>query len=137
MLENLGQRVADVGGFSRNASTRGRLAEERDKTWLNLSRRDLSCTQRKTDQTDQSGLGSNETSYLMHGFTLCLAPKRVSRVLNFQKVPQHLFVSFYLPVLNRLAKLSEVLRWSTLMAKRSTATSLLGTTTGRSTTRSR
>ena len=110
MQENLGQRVADVGDSSRDGSTRGKLAEECDKTWLNLSRRDLSCTQRKTDQTDQSGLGSNETSYLMHGFTLCLAPKRVSRVLNFQKVPQHLFVSLHLPVLNRLAKLSEVLR---------------------------
>ena len=52
MQENLGQRVADVGDSSRDGSTRGKLAEERDKTWLNLSRRDLSCTQRKTDQTD-------------------------------------------------------------------------------------
>ena len=137
MQENLGQRVADVGGSSRDGSTRGKLAEERDKTWLNLSRRDLSCTQRKTDQTDQSGLGSNETSCLLHDFTLCLAPKRVLRVLNFQKVPQRLFVSLHLPVLNRLAKLSEALRWSTIMARRSNATSPPGTSTGGSTTRSR
>ena len=41
MQENLGQRVADVGGSSRDGSTRGKVAEERDKTWANLVKKGL------------------------------------------------------------------------------------------------
>ena len=40
MQENLGQRVGEVGGDSRDGSTRGRIAEERDVTWAKLVRKD-------------------------------------------------------------------------------------------------
>ena len=40
VIENLGQRVGEVGGDSRDGSTRGRIAEERDVTWAKLVRKD-------------------------------------------------------------------------------------------------
>ena len=36
MQENLGQRVGEVGGDSRDGSTRGRIAEERDYCDISL-----------------------------------------------------------------------------------------------------
>ena len=41
MQENIGQQVEDVGGSSRDGSTRGKVAEERDKTWANLVKKGL------------------------------------------------------------------------------------------------
>ena len=41
MQENLSSRVEDVGGSSRDGSTRGKLAEERDVTMARLVKKEL------------------------------------------------------------------------------------------------
>ena len=52
MQENLGQRVGEVGGDSRDGSTRGRIAEERDVTWAKLVRKGLEMHP-KQDRTNR------------------------------------------------------------------------------------
>ena len=41
LQENLGQQVTEIGGSSRDGSTRGKLAEERDQTWAKLVKKGL------------------------------------------------------------------------------------------------
>ena len=52
MQENLGQRVGEVGGESRDGSTRGKVAEERDITWAKLVRKGLEMHP-KQDRTNR------------------------------------------------------------------------------------
>ena len=52
MQENLGQRVGEVGGVSRDGSTRGKVAEERDVTWAKLVRKGLEMHP-KQDRTNR------------------------------------------------------------------------------------
>ena len=52
MQENLGQRVGEVGGESRDGSTRGKIAEERDITWAKLVRKGLEMHP-KQDRTNR------------------------------------------------------------------------------------
>ena len=64
MQENLGQQVADVGGSSRDGSTRGKLAEERDKTWAQLVKKGLELhpTQNRSNRPVWSWLQRDKLS---------------------------------------------------------------------------
>ena len=64
MQENLGQHVADVGGSSRDGSTRGKVAEERDITWAKLVKKGLELhpTQDRTNRPVWSWLQRDKLS---------------------------------------------------------------------------
>ena len=64
MQENLGQQVADIGGSSRDGSTRGKLAEERDKTWAQLVKKGLELhpTQNRSNRPVWSWLQRDKLS---------------------------------------------------------------------------
>ena len=99
MQENLGQQVADVGGSSRDGSTRGKVAEERDITWAKLVKKP------KTEQTDQFGLGSSGTNYQQPGCKPCQVQRQPSQVQSFQKLLLPCFAFHRQPVQTDWAKL--------------------------------
>ena len=72
MQENLGQRVGEVGGDSRDGSTRGRIAEERDVTWAKLVRKGLEMNP-KQDRTNRPVWSCKETNCQLPGCKHCQA----------------------------------------------------------------
>ena len=69
--ENLSSQVTNVGGISCDGSTRGKISEERDKTWANLIVKSLE-NHPQQDQTKVFSCIFIHTSYLYVFITLYL-----------------------------------------------------------------
>ena len=137
MQENIGQQVEDVGGSSRDGSTRGKVAEERDKTWANLVKKGLEMhpIQNRSNRPVWSWLQRDKLSAAW--LQALPGPETTLTSAEFSEAAA---MSLCLPSPACADRLGQVIRGAQvvdLMARLSSATSPPGTTTGRGTMHSR
>ena len=128
--ENLAAPVESVGGSSCDGSTRGKVCEERDKTWAKLIKKGLEVHPRQDRSNRQFGLGCSEINCPQPGSSLCLVRTPPSQAPNFLRPPPQLSACPHQPAWRNLAKQLEEGRWSTSLARRCSPPSPLATTTG-------
>ena len=135
--ENLAAPVESVGGSSCDGSTRGKVCEERDKTWAKLIKKGLEVHPRQDRSNRQFGLGCSEINCPQPGSSLCLVRTPPSQAPNFLRPPPQLSACPHQPAWRNLAKQLEEGRWSTSLARRCSPPSPSATTTGNATMPSR